>query len=106
MHYEELFQKIYKDLQQVNDSGSVANYIPELARVDPDQFGVHLSTITGENYLFGDAEKRFSIQSIAKVFSFVLAYSDRKSTRLNSSHVRTSYAVFCLKNKICNFGSR
>src|SRR3989442_6889865 len=26
-------------------------------------------------------------------------YSDRKSTRLNSSHVRTSYAVFCLKNK-------
>src|SRR5690606_39313160 len=26
--------------------------------------------------------------------------SDRKSTRLNSSHVKTSYAVFCLKNKI------
>src|SRR5436305_8779629 len=26
-------------------------------------------------------------------------YSDRKSTRLNSSHVRTSYAVFCLKKK-------
>lgn len=79
MHYEELFQEIYKDLQQVNDSGSVANYIPELARVDPDQFGVHLSTITGENYPFGDAEKRFSIQSIAKVFSFVLAYSRVKS---------------------------
>src|SRR5699024_9202930 len=27
-------------------------------------------------------------------------YSDRKSTRLNSSHVSISYAVFCLKNKI------
>src|SRR3989442_5944164 len=26
---------------------------------------------------------------------------DRKSTRLNSSHVRISYAVFCLKKKIC-----
>src|SRR3989442_11448609 len=26
-------------------------------------------------------------------------YSDRKSTRLNSSHVRISYAVFCLKKK-------
>src|SRR5690554_7276692 len=28
-----------------------------------------------------------------------LAQQDRKSTRLNSSHVRTSYAVFCLKKK-------
>src|SRR5690606_41310306 len=26
---------------------------------------------------------------------------DRKSTRLNSSHVKISYAVFCLKKKIC-----
>src|SRR5690606_39727050 len=26
---------------------------------------------------------------------------DRKSTRLNSSHVKTSYAVFCLKQKTC-----
>src|SRR5215813_15648912 len=28
-----------------------------------------------------------------------LTYKDRKSTRLNSSHVRISYAVFCLKKK-------
>src|SRR5690606_39950388 len=28
-----------------------------------------------------------------------LAYPDRKSTRLNSSHVKISYAVFCLKKK-------
>src|SRR5690606_40136690 len=27
--------------------------------------------------------------------------ADRKSTRLNSSHVKSSYAVFCLKNKTC-----
>src|SRR5699024_11331844 len=36
------------------------------------------------------------------VFVFLLGYSrfrtDRKSTRLNSSHVSTSYAVFCLQN--------
>src|SRR5699024_12777424 len=32
--------------------------------------------------------------------SAALAASDRKSTRLNSSHVSTSYAVFCLKIKI------
>src|SRR5690554_7363116 len=29
-------------------------------------------------------------------------FEDRKSTRLNSSHVRISYAVFCLKKKITN----
>src|SRR5690554_7573490 len=29
----------------------------------------------------------------------IIAVTDRKSTRLNSSHVRTSYAVFCLKKK-------
>src|SRR5207253_6822875 len=31
--------------------------------------------------------------------SGALAFADRKSTRLNSSHVATSYAVFCLKKK-------
>src|SRR5436305_7871304 len=30
---------------------------------------------------------------------YVMIWSDRKSTRLNSSHVRISYAVFCLKKK-------
>src|SRR5437660_12455181 len=30
----------------------------------------------------------------------VVAQADRKSTRLNSSHVAISYAVFCLKKKI------
>src|SRR5690606_40020783 len=32
--------------------------------------------------------------------SQITADSDRKSTRLNSSHVKISYAVFCLKKKI------
>src|SRR5690606_41897831 len=31
---------------------------------------------------------------------------DRKSTRLNSSHVKTSYAVFCLKKKTINYTTR
>jgi glutaminase len=50
-----------------------------LAQVDLDQFGVHLTTVEQEEYSFGDAEKRFSVQSIAKVFSFVMAYSTIKS---------------------------
>src|SRR5690554_7605419 len=38
---------------------------------------------------------------VAEYFKLVLV-PDRKSTRLNSSHVRISYAVFCLKKKIKN----
>src|SRR5690554_7368495 len=37
--------------------------------------------------------------SICYYFSVCRAWGDRKSTRLNSSHVRISYAVFCLKKK-------
>src|SRR2546430_10524193 len=35
----------------------------------------------------------------------VANFSDRKSTRLNSSHSQISYAVFCLKKKICQVSS-
>lgn len=79
MHYETIFQEIYWKLHPIEDSGQVADYIPELAYVDPDQFGVHLTTIDGNKFAFGDAKKRFSIQSISKVFTFVLAYSRIKS---------------------------
>ncbi len=79
MNYGAIFKEIYQELQSTEDEGHVADYIPELAHVDPDQFGVFLTTVSGEKHSFGDAEKRFSIQSIAKVFSFVLAYSRVKS---------------------------
>lgn len=79
MNYEKIFEEIHNELQLVEDTGHVADYIPELAKIDPDQFGVQLTTIDGKQFAFGDSEKRFSIQSIAKVFTFVLAYSRVKS---------------------------
>ena len=79
MNYSKIFQEIYTQLQEVEDIGHVANYIPELAHVNPDYFGVHLTTVDGEHSAFGDSDVRFSIQSIAKVFTFVLAYSRVKS---------------------------
>lgn len=79
MNYEKIFQEIYDQLKNVEDLGHVAGYIPELATVNPDQFGVQLTTVGGERFSFGASEKRFSIQSIAKVFTFVLAYSRVKS---------------------------
>src|SRR5205809_4729475 len=46
-----------------------------------------------------------AILVVLGVLEIVLRVRDRKSTRLNSSHGYTSYAVFCLKKKIVIFGS-
>src|SRR5690554_7346515 len=40
-----------------------------------------------------------SFAFLSVLFNLVISRIDRKSTRLNSSHVRISYAVFCLKKK-------
>lgn len=53
--------------------GKIANYIPALARVNPNMFGAAIVTVSGEVFHYGDAQKTFSIQSIAKVFLLTLA---------------------------------
>jgi len=74
MDYNTIFKKIHTDLAQIEDLGKVATYIPELGNVDPNKFGVHLTTIHDEHYQFGDANEKFSIQSIAKVLALTMAY--------------------------------
>ncbi len=74
MSYNSIFQKIYNQLQEIPITGKVANYIPELGKVDPNKFGAHLATIDGEHSFLGDSDEKFSIQSIAKVFSLAMAY--------------------------------
>ena len=67
------------------DRGDVANYIPELARVDPSAFGIAVATVDGRMIAAGDAEAPFSIQSISKVFTLTLALGlvgDRLWTRV------------------------
>jgi len=53
--------------------GEVATYIPELAKVDPGQFGIAVATLDGGFHVAGDADVPFSIQSISKVFTLTLA---------------------------------
>ena len=75
MNFEQLIAEIYHKTKGVNDTGQVASYIPELKKVDPDSFGIHLSTLDGEGFGIGDHQVKFSIQSISKVLSISLAYS-------------------------------
>ena len=53
--------------------GKPADYIPALSQVDPKRFGVAISTVDGEDFVIGDADEFFSIQSISKVFNLSLA---------------------------------
>ena len=56
-----------------NLGGALADYIPELAAVDPDRFGLALATTGGKIYTVGDADQPFTIQSISKAFVYCLA---------------------------------
>lgn len=58
-------------------SGAVADYIPELAQVEPEQLGVVLATVDGAVYEAGDADAGFTIQSISKPFVYALALQQR-----------------------------
>ena len=53
--------------------GALADYIPELARVDPTGFGLSVSSSDGFVYESGDARTEFTIQSISKPFTYALA---------------------------------
>ncbi|GGC52830.1 glutaminase [Hoyosella rhizosphaerae] len=59
-----------------NEQGAVADYIPELARANPDRLGIAMTTVEGATYTVGDADIDFSIQSISKPFTYGLALSD------------------------------
>lgn len=55
------------------DDGTVATYIPQLAAVDPDRFGVALCTAGGRRFAAGDAGEPFTVQSVSKPLVYGLA---------------------------------
>lgn len=75
MQYQQIIDEIYEIVKAEENIGKVASYIPELAKVDPDNFGVHLRTCEGQEFSAGNWQTRFSIQSISKVLSLSLAYN-------------------------------
>ena len=75
MDYQQLLENIYQSILPYANEGKQADYIPELAKVNPDQFGMCIHTIYGEMAAIEQADTRFSIQSIAKVFSLAMCLS-------------------------------
>lgn len=75
MNFEKIIKEVYQRVKNTEDKGHLASYIPELVNVKLEYFGVHISTIDQGNFGIGNCYDKFSIQSIAKVLSFSLAYS-------------------------------
>ena len=60
-HYEKIIEDIYAEVENVEDIGTVANYIPELALVDANNFGINITNINNTSFGVGDFNKKFSI---------------------------------------------
>ncbi len=57
--------------------GAVANYIPQLAQVDPEQFAVSVTTVDGQRAAFGDCETPYCVQSSCKPINYAIALEER-----------------------------
>ncbi|MFY9788965.1 MAG: glutaminase, partial [Pseudolabrys sp.] len=67
-----------------DNSGAVADYIPELSKADPADFGISIATTDGYVYEVGDSDVPFTIQSISKAFVFALALETIGAERVES----------------------
>ncbi len=74
-HVQEIIQDVYEKYKDIHE-GEVATYIPELAKANPDHFGICLATVDGRVFCAGDCEAEFTIQSICKPFAFQMALEE------------------------------
>ncbi len=70
---QQIVNEIASQAAALYGQGKVATYIPALARVQPRQFGISIALVDGTCVSAGSYNTAFSIQSISKLFTFVLA---------------------------------
>ncbi|ADV50191.1 Glutaminase [Cellulophaga algicola DSM 14237] len=69
INYPDILHNIQLEINKVSERGQVARYIPELSKIDPHKFGMHIIDANRNEFSVGDSEEAFSIQSISKVLS-------------------------------------
>jgi len=72
VQFTALLSQLYDDTLP-NTSGHNADYIPQLANVNPDQFGIAVCTIDGQRFSKGDVSVPFCVQSCSKVITYAIA---------------------------------
>ncbi|WP_114747916.1 glutaminase [Pleomorphovibrio marinus] len=90
MDYQSLIEEVYDEVKHQNLKGKVADYIPELAKVDGSKFGIALVDLDGQVYGVGDYREPFSIQSISKVHTLTMVFHAFKSKLWSRVNVEPS----------------
>ena len=73
---EELLKELVEKNRKFAVDGNVANYIPELDKADKNALGIYVTTLDGQEFFAGDYNTKFTIQSISKIISLMLAILD------------------------------
>jgi len=76
MDFNKILSEIDFETRDLIGQGKVADYIPALAQINPNQFGIALLTSDGELFEYGDSNVNFSIQSISKVLTLAIAFRE------------------------------
>jgi glutaminase len=74
INYQEILDTICDEVQPLLCEGQVASYIPQLSSISPQQFGMAVYCLDGRIFTAGAARKKFSTQSISKLFALALAF--------------------------------
>jgi len=83
--FKDIFQQVEKNTQ-----GQVATYIPQLGRVNPEQFAISVCTVDGQRFSFGDASVPFCVQSVSKPVSYSLALEEHGESTVHRHMGRES----------------
>ena len=94
MNFDHIIRDIAAEVQPLFGQGRVADYIPELGKVAPRQFGMSLQRNDGSSHEHGDSRTRFSIQSISKVFTLSMAFGLLGEELWRRVHVEPSGSSF------------
>ncbi|MBQ4832196.1 glutaminase B [Pseudoalteromonas sp. MMG010] len=93
-HYQQVLNEIAIEVRPLLTQGKVADYIPALASIDPNQFSIAIYTTDGQTVCAGDCSERFTIQSVSKVMTLTLAlqrYGDALWERVGKEPSGTAF---------------
>ena len=77
-----LLETLVEKNKKYGNDGQLASYIPALLEANPNDLGVAVVDVEGRKYYAGQCEKNFTIQSISKVVSLILALGDNGRTNV------------------------
>ena len=83
------FESFSKNIEEIykhtikNKSGKLADYIPQLERVDPEQYAISICTVDGQMYSIGNADEYFCLQSTCKPINYCLAQQENGEEKVH-----------------------